>query len=291
MKNVFSFGAIILVLLIGLISCEPINDENDCPEIVVNIDNVPGSAVYRFAAQIDGIDDVRLQWSINGMAVDTTNIYSVSDQILEYRFEPGTFDVCVETIDDRCPIKVCKEITVENDETKVCPDLFFDVRKKDSLSLYKFTANFRGVDSLHYEWFINGKVVQDFDSQEGNSLYWKFEEPGEYEVCIKTETPECPEGASYCKELVIEEPTGCPELKFSRDGDYLYANFEGRDTLHWYGWMVNDMHVEDEYLDSNTRDNKFSLENLQKGTYSICIMTETPECPMGTKFCKEISIE
>lgn len=384
MKNLCKWCLLLFALIIGVTSCEDVENFEQCPEITVNIDNVPGSVVYRFVAQIDGIEDVRLTWSVDGDEVDSGNLEDIAGQILDYKFEPGKHTVCVKVASEDCPIEVCKEFEVIRDDNNPCPDLFFEARQHERPSKYKFIADFEGIERATYGWYINDELVEDSNPNEDNYFYWEFDETGRYEVCIKTETPECPEGTSYCKVIEVKEVDGtcpkvyfekemepgtvgtynfeavlkgntegaeikwfinderiehptdpqegarvltyqfdpgaykvclkvftpdcpdgaifckeirvgedsCPKPSFSRDGEYLYADFEGRDDLKWYGWYVNGELVDDEYLNRN-RDNKFFLENLEIGTYEICILYETTNCPdpSDNKFCKEIVIE
>ncbi len=179
------------------------------------------------------------------------------------------------------------DVTTDN-----CPELAFESIRENTHT-YLFEADFRAKDSITYGWYIDGALVEREGSNVENSdhkLLWQFDE-GTYEVCIKTETPECPEGTSFCRELVIDPKNDkCPEMAFRRDGDYLFADFEGIDRLQWYGWFIDDKLVEDEGI-LNNGDNKLRLGDLEPGVYEICIMTETPECPRGTFFCKEIKIE
>jgi len=284
----------IFTLLLGFTSCEENEEFETCPDITINIENVPGSAVFRFVAQFDGIEDVRFTWSIDGEEVDTGNLSDIASQIFDYQFEEGTHTICVKVASDTCPIEVCKEIEVDRDETDPCPDLFFEARQLERPNKYKFIADFPEIEETRYEWFINGELVENDNQNVDNYLFWEFEEPGRYEVCIKTETPECPNGTSYCKVIEVEEVgEGCPDLFFiaEKDGDnpayYFQVEFEGADEFEWLGWFINGELVED----SNNGDNNRFYYQFEPGRYEVCLMTETPECPEGTSYCKVIEIE
>ncbi|WP_299184413.1 hypothetical protein [uncultured Aquimarina sp.] len=296
MKKLSIWYVMIFSLLLGIISCEEIEELENCPDVTINVDNVSGSAVYRFAAQFDGIEDVRLTWSIDGEEIDTGNLSDIANQIFEYQFEEGTYTVCVKVASDTCPLEVCKEIEVDVDETDPCPDLFFEARQYERPNKYKFIADFPGIEDVRYEWFINGEVVDSDNQNDNNYLFWEFNEPGSYEVCIKTETPDCPNGTSYCKTIEIEETDideECPELFFiaEQDGDnpayYFQVEFEGADQVEWLGWYIDGEFVED----SNSGDNNRFYYQFAPGRYEVCLKTETPECPEGTSYCKIIEIE
>ncbi|WP_147406113.1 hypothetical protein [Aquimarina sp. BL5] len=181
----------------------------------------------------------------------------------------------------------------DTDPTTECPELSFE---RDG---GKLIANFEEINSLDvYEWFVNDELIETerLEDQRDNTLDISEYNPGTYTVCIKAETPDCPAGVEFCKEIVVgEDMEGCPELKFTRDGDYLIADFEGIDTLEFYAWQVtgetldNEVIIENEGTD-NQGDNKFSLVNLEEGTYTICLISESPTCT-STEYCEEISID
>jgi len=114
-------------------------------------------------------------------------------------------------------------------------------------------------------------------------------------VCLGVETPECPQGITFCKVIEIEEAgTDCPELFFemSQEGDTpgynFYAQFEGMANVS-YEWMINGEIVDSE-LFNNDRDD-YLYYQFGSGTYEICIVAETPDCPNGTSFCKTLVIQ
>ncbi|SEL85662.1 hypothetical protein SAMN04487910_3495 [Aquimarina amphilecti] len=186
----------------------------------------------------------------------------------------------------------CEE-SDDSDSTTDCPELSFE---RDG---GKLIANFEEINSLDvYEWFVNDELVEteNLENQRDNTLDISEYNPGTYTICIKAETPDCPAGVEFCKEIVVgEDMEGCPELKFTRDGDYLIADFEGLDTLEFYAWQVsgetlgNETIIENEGTD-NQGDNKFSLANLEEGTYTICLISESPTCT-SAEYCEEITID
>ncbi|MDH7444266.1 hypothetical protein [Aquimarina sp. 2201CG14-23] len=181
------------------------------------------------------------------------------------------------------------------DQDSDCPQLSFT---QDGKVLF---ADFEELNNLEvYEWFVNDELVEteNLQDQRDNKLDLSTYNPGTYNVCIKAETPDCPNGAEFCKEIVIEDENNesCPNLAYSREGDYLIADFEGIDTLGFYAWQVtgepldNESIIENEGLDFQG-DNKFLLTNLQPGTYTICLISESTTCTQAEPFCKEIVVE
>ncbi|TPN85296.1 hypothetical protein [Aquimarina algicola] len=177
-----------------------------------------------------------------------------------------------------------------------CPELSF---KQDGKTLI---ADFEGIENLEtYEWYVDDQLVEtettSNDNQRDNTLDLKDYNPGTYKVCIKTETPDCPNGTEFCKEITISETEGesCPTLKYTREGDNLIADFEGIDTIKFYAWQItggplgNETIIENEGADFEG-DDKYSLANLQSGTYTICLISESPTCTQAEPFCKEIEV-
>ncbi len=392
MKKLSIWSVILLTLVFGFNSCEETEDIDTCPTVDITIDNEPGSLVYRFTAQLDSIQETAFIWSVDGVAIDTTNLGAITGRLLNYQFEEGKHTVCVKLADTNCPVQVCKDIDVKRDDTAACPDLFFESRTYESESQYKFIADFEGIETVDYDWYINGELVDEDGDWKSNKesnkesepddehyLIWQFEEAGRYEVCIKAETETCPEGVSYCEVIEIEEvdamcpevyiekeiidtdatyefeavvedaevyeiawyindqfigsdetltyqfeegvhevclkvftedckegvvyckeievededTDGCPELVFEaeQDGDNLayYFHPELSDTVS--SDVVLDWTVNDDYVQSTTANDPTFYYQFDKGTYEICVLVETPECPYGASFCKTIEIQ
>ncbi|WP_299437383.1 hypothetical protein [uncultured Aquimarina sp.] len=181
----------------------------------------------------------------------------------------------------------------ENDPTSECPELSFE---RDG---GKLIANFEEINSLDvYEWFVNDQLVEteSLEDQRDNTLDISEYEVGTYTICIKAETPDCPGGVEFCEDIVVgEDMEGCPELKFTKEGDYLIADFEGIDTLEFYAWQVtgetlgNEVIIENEGT-NNQGDNKFSLNDLEEGTYTICLISESPTCT-SAEYCEDITVD
>ena len=112
MKKISIWLITVFAMMLTFTSCEVNEEFETCPEINLEIENEPGSAVYRFIAQLDELEDIRFTWTIDDEEIATGNIDNIIGQILDYRFEPGKHTVCVKVASDDCPIQVCKEIDV-----------------------------------------------------------------------------------------------------------------------------------------------------------------------------------
>jgi len=180
-----------------------------------------------------------------------------------------------------------------------CPELAFTQEGSE------LTANFKGIETLEfYAWQIKGEslketIIEDEGTQSQGDNKFKLNnlETGTYTVCLISESSTCAQAEPFCKEIVIKDKANsdCPDLKFSRDGDYLYADFPGIETLEFYAWQIKGESLQEEIWENeglvNQGDNKFDLTKLQVGTYTICLQSEGENCGSAEPFCKEIVIE
>ena len=274
------------------ITIEEEEEEERCYEPAFRIHETDRPDLYKFSADFKGIDSVVYAWYVDGELVEVEELNDERDNMLLWEFDPGTHHVCIVVRTDKCDEQpeYCKRFVVDIP----CPELSFEGVENPN-NVYTFEAKFRGREHVQYSWYINGELVdkENFDGVEtDHKLFWQFE-PGEYRVCILVDTDRC-EQVEFCKTIVAEEPARCPDMFFeieevsSRNYQF-FADFEGINDLEWYGWFINGELVENEgqiYEGDNFLDFVFE----QEGTYDICIMTETPGCPLGTRFCKTIDV-
>ena len=262
-------------------SCQTIVIEGngvDCPEEVTF--EYAGNDENHYVFELVNEGAASVEWLINEDVIAT-------EEGFEKHFDPGTYEVCVIATFDGCEsaLTSCQTIVVEEE----CPEIRFGTNYDESTGMYEFVL---GLDDqpTSIKWTVNGDIVGDDDFLE------KDFEPGTYEVCVTATFENCLDAITYCETITVEDDEeGCPEMYFvyqaADNGEYHFiADFLGIENLEWYGWFINDDLVEDEGT-INNGDNNFIHTFDEPGTYTVCIMTETPECPAGTSFCKEIIIE
>lgn len=299
MKKVSFWSFLVLVLSLGMLSCEENENFDVCPEVTLDITNQEGSAVYRFFAQFEGIQEIELSWTIDGIPVGTGNLENISEQILDYRFDNGKYTVCVINDSETCPIEVCKEINVEIDETDNCPDLFFRTKQIDRPNTYLFLADFEGAEVIDFEWFIDGELqdLENIDGEEEGFVY-SFMESGIYEVCIQMENEDCPEGASYCKTIEVKEKDiACDRVYFDYEIDpdnhraFIFEivleeiQIENISEIHW---LIDGERIQNP-LDQQLIEIVLPYQ-LVDGFHTVCIKIFSDDCPEGALFCKEIEV-
>ncbi|MCX2744405.1 hypothetical protein OO013_11035 [Mangrovivirga sp. M17] len=175
-----------------------------------------------------------------------------------------------------------------------CPQLSYSIRT-DSAFNYTFIADFPLKDSIPgYQWYINGEFIEnDGIEYQGDNQLSKTFEPGEYSVCIAAITDQCMEGTQYCDTIFVKDP--CPQLFFnitdSTNNNYTFsADFTRMDstTYNWELYQNGDLLASE--FEDGTGDNQFFFQ-FMPGTYNMCMKAETPECPQGTSYCKEIVVQ
>lgn len=180
------------------------------------------------------------------------------------------------------------------DTCERCPQLFFNTDFSGG-TRYVFTADFVGIEHLFsYDWFINDDFVErDGVGVGGDNQLAETFAPGEYEICIKATTDDCVVGVEYCQFIVVEDP--CPELSFEVEqiNDFTFkfiANFELKDQLvyTWSIFRLDDLIFEE--VEEQGGDNILEFQ-FDPGTYNVCIIAETEDCPEGVEFCEDIIIE
>lgn len=270
------------------------DSDKKCFEPEFTIQETDRPDLFKFLADFDGIDTLVYDWYVGDQLVETEELNDKRDNKLIWDFEPGTYEICLAVRSEVCEDNrvFCRELVVEAPQ---CPQLSFTATE-DPERVYLFKADFEDREEVKYKWYVNDELV-DKENFEGHDtdhqLLWDFE-PGEYNVCIVALVDGCGD-IEFCKEIIVEGPAGCPDLFFEADqiSDRNYkfvADFEGINELNWYGWFINGEEVENEGT-MNNGDNKLDYVFTEEGTYEICIMTETPECPQGVEFCKTIEVK
>ncbi|TRX61388.1 hypothetical protein FNH22_04855 [Fulvivirga sp. M361] len=174
-----------------------------------------------------------------------------------------------------------------------CPELAFTVEPLTT-TRYSFQADFPGINTLpSYDWFIDGNFVEsDGVIHQGDNQLTETFTPGEHEICIKAQTPDCALGTSFCRQLTVKDP--CPQLSFVKEGQERFftftADFAEKDEII-YEWRIS---INNDPITSEVEgpdgDNMLSFQ-FNPGTYEICLFTETEECPQGTSFCIDLVVE
>ncbi len=217
-----------------------------------------------------------MDWSINDSLVTTAEVFEFEAP------QAGSYEICglFETPD--CPTGGEECIVLE-----IADDCFADTQNEAcqvainmeeiSCSSFSFSNNRQVV----MDWRVNGELTTTAESFE-----FEAEVAGSYEICGLFETPECPQGGEACVTLAIAE--GCfegddCEVALIVEDISCSSFFLSNDRQIVLDWVVNDS--------LTTTGEVFEFEALEAGSYEICGLFETPECPLGGEGCVTIDIE
>ena len=282
----------------------------DCPDVEFEVKSQEESGVVSFYKQLSD-EDIKnehvFEWFIDDTLIESEGTFKNGEFIpgdgkFEYQFEVGEEDqvykVCLGIETPDCPQSVvyCKEVTIKGKSEPVgeCPDLNFD---RDGDFLY---ADFKGIDNLEwYGWYLNDELLENEGTNHNGDNKFSLEgwNPGSYNICLRTETPDCDQ-ALFCKSIRIEATTACPDLSFeiikNDDGTYTFDILNKNEVKRagFIDWTINQetIEMEGEGPDRTVLDGKVARYQLAKGRYSICVLTESPECTSYEK-CEILVVE
>ncbi len=297
------YGTLALLCIFIVQACEEEEEINPCPEPSFQLVTGTGPdslETYVATADFEGMEDVSFDWYLNDSLVETETIDSQRDFTFSFRVSPNdSVNVCLRINSNSCTAEFCLPVLGKGDdgeeEETECPVLSFKATE-DPENVYLFEADFAGKENTQYTWLLDSVEVgsENFPGdQTDHKFYWQFA-PGEYQVCIVTEDNSCGYRES-CQTIIAERPDSCPDLFFETEEissrNYKFtADFDGIDTLTWYGWFINGEYIEEEGT-MNNGDNMLDYVFDSVGVYEVCIMTETPGCPAGISYCQTIEAD
>ncbi|WKN43039.1 hypothetical protein [Tunicatimonas pelagia] len=184
-----------------------------------------------------------------------------------------------------------------------CPTGRFTTEAISTSSIRTFIAEPQE-NVILYHWYINDTLVWSSDNRTFAYDFWAVLDgsvpggAGDYEICLRTLTPDCPAGTTpFCEALEIAAVANCPSANFTTEqnsfGRFTFtANSEERALYYWY---VNGI------LAGDAGNSSFSYDFLldpdvatggSPGDYDICLRVVTPSCHQGSQlFCEKITVE
>ncbi len=299
-----------------LLSCEGEQDEpGSCHAEQFTMTQDPQNAsAYRFKAET-ARDEVLYHWSINDtLAGDAASSTFEYDFLLDTSGKvpggPGEYTICLSVISPECQkgtTLYCETITIGAPDTCPVVDL---LSQETEPGTFQFTSN--KVEEGIYYWFIDDVLSGDAGS---NIFKYNFlldnsgkvpYGPGDYEICLRVVTPDCPEGAEkVCKTVHIPSPgSTCPEAEFISNQSppdvfkfmpgviKFTSTFEDQKALYyWYldGELSGD--AAKHYFEYDFSVDPGSV-HTGPGKYEVCLKVVTPDCPEGSNlFCETVVIK
>ena len=126
----------------------------------------------------------------------------------------------------------------------------------------------------------------DGASETGYSLWseHQYAESGTYEACATVTSPACPEGSTWCIEVVVED---CPGVTCELD-----IVVDWTDPEEGWALLIADGAPEDAVVEWFNEDGDLiatgEVADLVDVGGTVCAMYETPECPEGVEACVEL---
>lgn len=186
----------------GVEFCKDIVVESFCPNLFFEFEQETGTLGYNFTANFEGINNINYEWVIDNEVIELDGGVEGDNQLFS-NLTPGEHIVCIKAETNACPgqlLEFCQEIVVE----AICPDLFFTVEQEGNTSSYIFTADFNGMDTIVYDWTVNGNTIESDGGPTGDNVFTFQFDQGTFQVCIFAETDSCPNGTQFCEEIVVQ---------------------------------------------------------------------------------------
>lgn len=161
-----------------------LNQCRKCPDLFFETEEI-SYGKYAFYGDFHGKHDLTYSWYVNGKPVEEEKP-GTADHKLLYRFEPGTYEVCMRAETPGCArdLIFCETITVE------CVDLDFYADEEWTPGVFKFIANFDEAKEITYMWYIylDGRLLGEKVVHLGTAdrdFTWQFEKGKIYTICLK----------------------------------------------------------------------------------------------------------
>ncbi len=270
------------------VSIEDIREHDDCPDLAFEVYRL-GEREFKFLAEFEGRDSIEYSWVVDDDTVLTEFLGSERHHKLIRVLEPGIHYVCIVAKVEGCPaVYFCREVNTDENPGE-CPQLYFEVAN-DEDGNYVFEADFEGMDSTQYKWYVNDNY-EDVENFEGHTTDHRFERHfgnGYYEVCIKNYRPDCRE--KFCYTFSVE--SACRELYFKTeresDGTFVFVSDFSLMELTPYKWYIDGEFVEAENFNGDSTDN-ILVKSLSEGHHSVCIKAEIEGCG-EVEYCEEVEV-
>lgn len=297
----------------GVESCQEIivdslpESTDECPEI--SFEALIQNDGYSFQAsnQPDSVT-ANYVWSIDNEYIEGNFFDGSNNEYFAHNFtENGTYNVCVFIETPECPngIEYCEDVII--DTIDECPEVTFEYVLQNSI--YTFMASTSTEFDSRYSWSVNGEFIDNnaVEIEDSKNFTYDFPENGIYNICVSIETPECPQGITYCNDVNIQSvddgtiidfnvtvsngvqdksAEACSDLTYSytqKDNNIFTLDVDNAEEVGAVSWLIDG-----DYIGSGTT---IDYEFGDNSTYTICAIQETPDCPGNVSFCREFLVE
>ncbi len=216
--------------------------------------------------------DIPMDWKVNGTEVTGDKVYEFTTGTA------GTYEICGSYVTPECPDGAQTCTTLEVGEAcffePVCEVAL--TQNENSCSSYSIGNS----QQVMMDWKVNGAAVST-----GVGFNFDAAAAGTYEICGTYVTTECPDGAQTCTTVEIAQVCLTPEMCEAQliktentCSNYIFTC----DYQAAMDWTVNDVPM--------MSGNVFNFVAETAGTYEICGLNESTECPDGVRACTTVEI-
>ena len=182
--------------------CKEIEVPEYCAPLSFISSQETNSLESNFTADFTDRDALQYSWFIDGVLIEANDGCLLGDNVFNFTFAPGFYNVCIEAVSVSCPqgMQYCMQIEV----APICPQLEFTYEKLLLLPLYSFTADFPEKNDVTYSWYIDNVFIEEDGGGVGGDNVMQYNLlVGVYEVCIRYQSPECPDGIEFCETVTV----------------------------------------------------------------------------------------
>ncbi len=215
-----------------------------------------------------------LFWTVNGESLSTNNAQHAIDFDPQ---TPGTYIVCgiFETVE--CPNGASDCDTLVITEDCFPNDCEFNVEiNQQSCAGYDLFST----EQVQLDWYVN-----DVFQLTGIGYDFYPNTPGTYQICVVNEG--CPPETNFCETFVITEDCFVDPCAFSTSYEQHDCNsftfFSDNQTPLY--WTANG-----EFFPSANAQVAVDFDPTEPGTYIVCGILDTPNCPNTTPICDTIFV-
>lgn len=172
-------------------------EEDNCFDVDIIVELVE-SPNYFFRLESDATSYSEISWTVNNDTIENE-----TNTTLNYEFkQDGVYEVCTSTLTDDCNDAANTCVTTLEIYIDDCTDIFYEYELLPDLGIVLTYPDYFNEKYEFLGWEIDNEFI---DATNNNEYTHYFTESGLHEVCLFTETDGCPQGYSFCGDLISIE--------------------------------------------------------------------------------------
>ena len=227
------------------------------------------------------VDNTKFLWFVAG----SNKQYEGREVKIAFE-KAGIYEVCVTAYDANCKVQVCKRVEIVA-SGNTC-DLGADFTYESDNNIIKAKATSKAGSNVKFYWTFNTGI-----SVEGKEVIFKFDKPGEYQLCLKVHRTTASGNAdstnctqTVCKKIIIKNQAECklsPDFTYKSEGNTVTFSGKSSDEKAKYYWYAKDLKME-----LTGKDVRFQFEKA--ASYEICMIVVNGAETCKDQICKKITV-